>query len=267
VIYRSIETIAEIAWPDTPFDLRTSLLLAARRGSESCGTFIPSSDPNSIDDRDIMGVCVPPAPWALGLRNWEGAESIKGVWDVVLYDFRKFVRLVCKQNPNVVGMLWLVPEDYLYRSLAADRLIEARDAFRARQPAYDSFIGYAHSQLKKMSSGAYRGYMGEKRKRLVDKHGFDRKNAAHLIRLLHMGEEYQRTGKLHVRRTWDQEMLIEIKSGNGGNWSLANVQSYAEDCFGKMRAALRESALPETVNEEVVEELVVSIMRERIRQS
>jgi predicted nucleotidyltransferase len=256
--------LAEVQWPDTPFNLEQSFLLVARRGSESHGTHVPSTDPNSIDDRDLIGICVPPVAWTLGLKHWEGAESIKGVWDVVLYDFKKFVRLLCKQNPNVVGMFWLESEDYLYISDETQLLIDNRDVFRCRRSAYVSFAGYADSQLRKMSTGAYQGYMGAKRKALVDKHGFDRKNAAHLIRLLHMGEEYQRTGWMQVRRTWDREMLIQIKTGNGGNWSLNRIQSYAEECFAKMRLAYNASVLPETIDEERVNDLVVTIMRRRL---
>jgi predicted nucleotidyltransferase len=256
--------LAEVQWPDTPFDLMQSFLLVARRGSESHGTYVPSTDPNSIDDRDLMGVCVPPVAWTLGLRRWEGAESIKGVWDVVLYDFKKFIRLLCKQNPNVIGMFWLEREDYLYVSDEAQLLIENRDVFRCRDAAYASFAGYVQSQLHKMRTGAYQGYMGAKRKALVDTHGFDRKNAAHLIRLLHMGEEYQRTGMLFVRRTWDREMLIQIKTGNGGDWSLNRIQSYAEECFENMRRSANRSVLPKMINEDRVNDLVVKIMQRRV---
>lgn len=260
----SPSALADVRWPDTPFDLEQSLLLVARRGSESHGTFVPSTDPDSIDDRDLMGICLPPDPWTLGLRVWEGAESIKGVWDVVLYDFKKFVRLLCKQNPNVVGMFWLEAEDYLCVTDEAELLIAHRDAFRCRRSAYASFAGYADSQLRKMSTGAYQGYMGAKRKALVAKHGFDRKNASHLIRLLHMGEEYQRLGVLYPRRTWDREMLIQIKTGNGGNWSLPRIQAYADECFVKMRAAMNASVLPEMIDEDRVNDLVVTVMRNRL---
>lgn len=162
-----------ILYPTTPFPLEPSLVLLGRRGSEAHGTHIAPSDPNGIDDRDLMGVCIPPAEWVLGLREWEGAESIKGVWDVVLYSFRKFVGLLTKQNPNVIGMLWLEEEDYLHLSYVGRELIAHRDLFRSRADAYASFAGYASDQLRKMSTGAFRGYMGARRKQLVEKYGYD----------------------------------------------------------------------------------------------
>lgn len=251
-----------IQFPDTPFPLAESLILLGRRGSESHGTFIPSTDPNSIDDRDLMGICIPPARYYLGLSQWQGTESIKGCWDVVLYEFRKFVGLLMKQNPNVVGMLWLEPEDYLHVSPEGQALIDNRNLFRCRESAHASFAGYAYSQLKKMNGGVFRGYMGARRKELVARVGYDAKNAAHLIRLLHMGQEFQETGELRVRRTWDREMLIAIKRGE---WPLQRVKDYADERFASLRASKRESALPEAIDERAIEEIVMAALRGRLR--
>lgn len=243
-----------IQFPDTPFELEPSLVLLFRRGSESHGLFRPSTDPNSIDDRDLMGVCIPPIDYYLGLKQWTHAESIKGCWDVVLYELRKFVGLLVKQNPNVISALWLQPEDYLVISPAGQLFIDNRDLFRCRHDAFTSFMGYANSQLHKMVGGAFKGYMGDKRKKLVEKFGYDTKNAAHLIRLLHMGSEYLETGKMQVRRTWDRDMLLDIKSGG---WSLDRVRAYAEECFSACRSAEKTSPLPESVNLDRVNALLL----------
>jgi predicted nucleotidyltransferase len=254
----------DIQYPDTPFPLLPSLHLLGRRGSEAHGTYVPPENPDSIDDRDLMGICIPPPEWTLGLREWEGAEAMKGPWDVVLYDFRKFVRLLCKQNPNVIGLLWLEPDDYLHIGPAGRTLIQNRDLFKESGAAYHSFIGYAHGQLKRMSHLAFKGYMGEKRKKLVERHGYDTKNAAHLVRLLHMGEEYLRTGVMHVRRTHDRDMIIEIKRGG---WTLTRVQAYADECFARMKDARATSVLPEAIDAVAVNALVVRVMREALEPS
>lgn len=245
-------------YPDVPFPLEPSLLLLFRRGSESHGLFRPSTDPDSIDDRDLMGVCLPPVDYYFGVKQWTHAESIKGCWDVVLYEVRKFVGLLVKQNPNVIGALWLEPEDYLTVTPAGRLFLENRDVFRCRDDAYNSFLGYANSQLRKMTSGAFKGYMGDKRKKLVERFGYDTKNAAHLIRLLHMGKEYLSTGEMQVRRTWDRDMLLEIKSGG---WLLERVKSYAEECFKACHAAHENSPLPETVDMERVNALLLEAFK------
>ena len=63
----------EVLWPDVPFRLHERLILAGLRGSEAHGTYVPPSDPHGVDDRDIMGVCVLPREYYLGLDRWEHA--------------------------------------------------------------------------------------------------------------------------------------------------------------------------------------------------
>ena len=38
-------------------------ILVAYRGSIAHGMFVPSTDPHSIDDRDVMAVCIPPVDY------------------------------------------------------------------------------------------------------------------------------------------------------------------------------------------------------------
>jgi hypothetical protein len=66
--------------------------------------------------------------------------------------------------------------------------------------------------------------MGQKRRELVRRVGYDAKNAAHLIRLLRMGIEFLTEGTLHVKRA-DAAELLEIKRGA---WPLEEVKSEAE---------------------------------------
>ena len=146
----------EILWPDAPFDLEPSLVLLGRRGSEAHGTFISHAEEHGIDDRDLMGICIPPVDFVLGMKEWEHSEAIRDVWDVVLYDMRKFVCLLLKQNPNTVGMLWLEKEDYLHISDVGQILIDNRNMFRSRDLAHESFCGYARGQLHKMEAIARR---------------------------------------------------------------------------------------------------------------
>jgi uncharacterized protein len=253
------ETV-NIDWPDTPFPLESHLILAGKRGSEAHGTYIPPTDPNGIDDRDVMGIAIPPRKYYLGLSRWTDAESIKGVWDVVLYDIQKYVSLLVKQNPNVLSLLWLLPEDYYFRSPLGDRLIENRSLFASRA-CYKSFCGYANGQLSRMIHVSHRGYLGAKRKALVEKHGYDTKNAAHLVRLLHMGKEFLATGEMNVRRTWDVEMILEIKQGK---WGIQRVYDYAAKLFDAVREAEKTSPLPPRLNMRAIDELVVRIMEERL---
>jgi predicted nucleotidyltransferase len=233
-----------------------------RRGSEAQGTFVASTDPNSIDDRDIMGVCMLPLDQYLGLKShgsWESADEIHGVWDVVLYEFRKFVGLLLKSNPNVIGMLWLDKEDYLKVSPAGQLLIDNRKLFINKTALYDSFTKYAASELRSMTGNKeFKGYMGKKRKELVEKFGYDVKDASHLCRLLTMAKEFLVTGELQVKRTQDRQMFIDIKTGK---WTLERVQMHAEYLFKECEAAFAKSTLPDEVDDVAIHKLVVRALR------
>lgn len=253
----------EIVFPQIPFNLRQNLFLVARRGSEAHGTYLPSTDPNSIDDRDIQTIVVAPQIYYYGLRNFEHAEAINAPWDVVIDEFRKFVQLLIKQNPNVLSILWLEREDYLFIHPLAEQLLARREVFSSRL-AYKAFCGYADGQLKRMTHVAGRGYLGAKRKALVDKHGYDTKNAAHLVRLLHMGREFLNTGVLTVKRTWDRETILEIKRGN---WPIERIYKYAGDLFAECREAVKVSPLPPRLNMTPIENVCGEILNAWFRGS
>ena len=233
-------------------------ILVGWRGSIAHGMYIPNSDPGSIDDKDIMAVCVPPLDHYLGLRTFgaRGTQEIKYLeWDIVIYEARKFISLLVQGNPNVLSLLWLDDPFYLKATDAGRLLIDHRDLFACRH-VYKSFTGYAHNQLHRMTHMAFEGYMGEKRKRLVEKHGYDTKNAAHLLRLLRMGTEFLLDGKLHVRRE-DAPELLEVKRGE---WPLERVQKEADIWFRKAEEAYHTSPLSPDLNWEAVNSLAVAVI-------
>jgi predicted nucleotidyltransferase len=224
-----------------PFDLDESVAAVFRVGSHSHGTYVPPEDPTGIDDVDLMIVCVPPPRYVLGMVRWEHAQYKHGKLDVVFYDWGKWLRMVSKSNPNVVGTMWLEDEDmYLpnYSDTVND-LLDSRDLFLSKR-MYPSFVGYAKGQLYKMTHFVHEGYMGDKRKRLVEQFGYDVKNAAHLLRLMRMAcEVIEDPRKLIVRRP-DAAELIAIKRGE---WSKEQVIEEAERLFARADAAMLTTGL------------------------
>jgi predicted nucleotidyltransferase len=228
-------------------------------GSIAHGTYIPKTDPNCIDDKDIMGICIAPKEAYFGLGSFEQKDIQQDEWDSVVYEIRKYFRLLLKQNPNVISLLWLQKQDYIYASPDGELIIKNRDLFISKQ-AYHSFIGYAHGQLYKMTHNAHEGYMGAKRKELVAKYGYDCKNAAHLIRLLRMGVEYLVEGQLHVFRE-DAPQLKEIKSGG---WELERVKAEADRLFAIAMTAYTNSKLPDKPDFKGAEKLLIEIIERNI---
>lgn len=218
-------------------------ILLTYRGSIAHGMYVPSNDPNSIDDIDLLAVCVPDPIYYIGLSEYgsRGTVEIKdGPWDVVIYEARKMITLLMAGNPNVVSLLWLNPAHYLSLTPAGRMIIENRELFMT-QNLYQSFSGYAQSQLQRMTHLAFKGYMGEKRKRLVEQFGYDTKNAAHAIRLMRMGIEALETGEMIVERLDDADELLDIKRGK---WSLEDVKAYAEALFADAERAYQRTVLP-----------------------
>lgn len=305
-------------------------------GSKSHGTWMPKTDPESIDDIDLMGVFIGPTEAYFGFGRQETIErkfGEFGAYDCVSYEMRHFFSLLLKANPNVLGMLWMPEKHILYKTETADWMRANRGMF-ATKAAYHSFIGYANGQLHRMThfdgparqkmmeieleltrrhiplnwtpeelaerhpenhalSGTLKGgeeeaarpyfrltgkallttyrelcnkytsgYMGQKRRELVEKHGYDTKNATHLIRLLRMGAEFLREGELHVDRTGrDAE---ELKSIKRGEWTLGRVKDLAEELFADAKRALEESTLPERPNRDDVEMLLTALIAKKV---
>jgi len=233
-------------------------ILAGYRGSIAHGTYRPNSDATSIDDKDVMFVCVPPMEYYVGLLEFahRGTREIKhDEWDIVVYEARKFIGLLAQGNPNVLMMLWLPEKYYLRVEPAGQLILDSRRLFVGRH-VYRSFTGYAYGQLHRMTHGAFEGFMGAKRKALVEKFGYDTKNAAHLVRLLRMGIEFLKDGELYVERE-DATELLEIKRGE---WSLERVKALSDDLFKRSEDAYLASTLPAQPDREAIHNLCVQVV-------
>jgi predicted nucleotidyltransferase len=245
-------------------ELNEWAILLGYRGSISHGMYVPSKDPDSIDDKDVIGVCIPPMDYYYGLKQFgsRGTKEIKqGEWDIVLFEMTKAIRLLEKGNPNIMAILWLDQTHYINITDTGQMLLDNRSLFAGKH-AYHSFVGYAHGQLHRMTHMACEGYMGAKRKELVQRHGYDTKNAAHLIRLLRMGIEYLNTGELQVIRQ-DATQLLEIKRGE---WTLEKVKSEAERLFISAKTAFTLSKLPDKPDRDKINKLCISLAHNWLRE-
>jgi len=231
------------------------LLLLAYRGSIAHGMYVPQENPDAIDDKDVMGTYVAPHQHYIGFQKKEHKEAMFKEWDVVCYEIRKLISLLLKGNPNVLSLLWVPECHVIFKNNSGQLLRENRHVFVSKQ-VYHSFNGYAYSQFKKMEKFNFEGYMWAKRKGLVEKFGYDTKNAAHLIRLLRMGIEFLTEGELYVERA-DAEQLLGIKRGE---WELKVVKEEAERLFKLAEEAYVRSELPPQPDREAAEELLERII-------
>lgn len=243
------------------------IVLCVNMGSISHGTHNP--DPESIDDIDIMGVVIPPEDYYIGLKSFgsRGTKEIKaGRYDIVLYEMKKFIGLLSKGNPNVVGALFLRPEYYLRVGDAGRMLLSNRERFLTRNLA-SCILGYANDQLRRLDNSlkldpSYKGYMGAKRKELVEKYGYDTKYASHLVRLLRMCLEFLETRQLNVYRENDAQELRDIK---GGKYQFRDLEGMVIDLFNECKGKLHLiSDLPQFPDQDFLNQLTVNLISTHI---
>jgi uncharacterized protein len=232
------------------------------RGSIAHGLYLDPNDPSSVDDKDLMGICLGEPKHYVGLRQWgsQGTKEIKHEeWDVVYYDAKKMFSLLLQGNPNVVSLLWMDPEYYLIVTPAGQQILDNRQLFCSKQ-MWKAFEGYAWSQHERMKRGEFKGHMGAKRKALFDQHGYDCKAAAHMIRLVRMARDLYTTGQLVVLRP-DSRELLAIKQGQH---SLETVEEMFARTIEAASAACKSSSLPQEPDYAAAEVLLEKILQEHL---
>lgn len=234
-------------------------ILIGYRGSIAHGLWEDPNSEFSTDDIDLMGVCTGTPEYYFGLKSFMGKRQVHETafyqWDYVGYELRKFTRLLAKSNPNVTSLLWMEQHMYVSVNKSGQLLIDNRELFSSKL-AYKSFVGYANNQIYRMTHNACEGYMGEKRKKIVERFGFDTKNAAHAIRLLRMGIEFLNEGRMHVHRH-DRHQLLEIKHGE---WTLNRVKTEADKLTALALEAVTRSSLPSEPDYDKINELLIDIL-------
>ena len=91
---------------------------------------------------------------------------------------------------------------------------------------------------------------------------FDRKNVAHAIRLMHMGIEIARGEGVKVDRTnIDRDFILNIRNGNS---SYEDIISYLENKKIEMEDAMTSSTLPEKIDIEKINNLLIEIRKRQL---
>lgn len=118
------------------------IIFHAIHGSTAYGLNTPSSD---IDLRTVY------------IQSNEDILSNKYVPQVNItpdhcaYEIRRFLELIENANPNAIELLYLDPKHVLNCSIEFEMIVRLRDKFLSKK-AYNTFAGYATTQLKKATS-------------------------------------------------------------------------------------------------------------------
>jgi predicted nucleotidyltransferase len=113
-------------------------------GSRAYGTHTEESD------TDTKGVCIAPKEYMLSVhKTFEQHETRDP--DSVVYEIRKFCKLASQCNPNIIEVLYCDKKHILTMDSIGEELRENRDLFLSKM-AKNGFVGYAHSQLKRLKN-------------------------------------------------------------------------------------------------------------------
>ncbi len=222
-----------------------------------------------LSDRDIVGYCIPPKsvvfPHLAGEIDGFGTKTARfGEWikhhtvfngveyDFTIFNIVKFFNLCYEGNPNMIDCLFLERDCILHTTMVAEMVREQRELFLSKL-IIPKFKGYAYGQFCKLGRENYEPE--SKRYQLVQKYGYDTKNAAHVYRLLLEAEQLLRSGQMDIRA--NGELLKAVRNGA---FTLKQVEQF----FAEREAGLEELAantkLPKKPNETKIKQLLVECL-------
>lgn len=123
---------------------KDGLIFETLTGSTAYGTNLPTSD------TDYRGIFIAPSENVITgffpIEQWQDPDN-----DRVYYELRKFIKLLCDQNPNILELVWVDEQFIQYSTEEYEFLRSIRDELLSSKVKY-TFSGYAHSQLKRMKN-------------------------------------------------------------------------------------------------------------------
>lgn len=206
-------------------------------------------------DMDYRGICIPPASYLLGLNSFEQHETKEP--DEVIYSLSKFVRLALQNNPNILDILFSDEKFIIYENSYGKRLRNIKHSFLSKR-VFHTYGGYAHSRLKNLTQNG-KNPIGTK-KDIIEKYGWDTKDAAHLIRLMKMGIEILNDGEVNVYRL-DRDQLLDIRNGK---YSLGQIVDYYELLNEKLITAYEQSDLPEQPDFNLINNVLINLHKDSL---
>ena len=167
------------------------------RGSHAYGTNVPTSD------TDYSGIFIQSMEDILGNKYIEQINDDKN--DTVIYEVRRFLELLSKNNPTVLELL-NTPEDcIIYKDPVFDEILNNRDKFITKICA-NSFGGYAKMQIQKAK--------GQNKKQNWEKEKVTRKTPLDFC-YIHQGEHSIDLVKYLYDNSLDQKYCGLSKSPHG----------------------------------------------------
>jgi predicted nucleotidyltransferase len=228
-------------------DFLTDIVFEAVGGSQA---YLAS---NNASDMDINGICMlpldmafphrigfikgfGPAPDYFETMNQHHIQHNDKEYDVAILSIVKFFSLAAENNPNIVDILFSPERCVLAQTEVGRHMRTNRHQF-LHKGSMQKFLGYAHSQFKKIETKGPTG----KRKELVEKYSYDTKYLGHLFRLCLECEQILTEGDLNLEKNGDI-----IKSVRNGMYTLEEAKVWFKEKELSLQKLYVESKLPHT---------------------
>lgn len=100
------------------------------------------------------------------------------------------------------------------------------------------------------------------RENITNNKGYDAKNMAHSVRLLHMGIEIAKTGVINIDRTnIDRDFIMNVRLGKMSYDELIN---YLDSKKEEMDKAIEESTIPDKIDTDFVNNILLNIRKKQL---
>jgi len=231
-----------------------NLILKVRTGSYLYGTNTPTSDV------DYIGVFIPDKKYVLGLHQVEQVnmstssdkkKNTKDDIDYNIYSLPKFIKLLIKNNPNIIELLF-APDDCIVVNTAYWTMLRDKYRLFVSKNAYKSFTGYAFNQSKKLKNSKDKIVQSG----FVEKYNYDVKLVSHLIRLLSECLELLTTGKL----SFPLNNSAYLKSIRLGEVSLMDVLEEEDRLTALIEQVKEDTDLRDVPDLEKIESLQMGML-------
>lgn len=217
---------------------------SVKAGSYMYGTNLPTSDV------DLRGFFMPSLRSVCGIDEAESSKVVNNSEkDEAFWELRRYVKLCCQANPNVLETAFAPEDCVVYRSPLANKVLAYRDSFLSRRIA-KTYMGYARSNYMRVLK--------------ADNGKYDGKDTMHLVRLVRTGSEALLTGMLRVRRPEDREFFLKIRHNEVPWETIENEFEGHVKLWGKLEEG---SPLPPEPDIATISQRVASIVFEQFNRT
>lgn len=244
-----------------PYFLPDNVCLLSIGGSYAYGVN------NDKSDMDIWGICFPPRhyifPHEVGFINGFGTsppnfevyqehhvykDNIE--YDLNVYSIVKFFELTRVGNPNLIDFLFVPENCVIHITKAGQHIRDNRKLFLSKS-IYHRYRGFAYNHIKNMKNVKTVG----RRAGLVEKYGFDVKDAGHVVRCILGMNDILNECDYDIQRHKET-----IKAIRRGEWTYEKVCDFFSTMETVIENSKNNSKLPEVADEQALKKVLLECL-------